>query len=242
MIKKLLVSVFVQCFVFCFFLTSANASQQWRFGRNERLPEQDISQAIFVQMMSNLKMTVVVEPLPPARANMYNNNLHLDGELARIDTYAKKNPDLIRVEPSHYSLSSVVYMRKTHFKKISSITDLLDLKVGHIRGVQHSADLVKYLSKVEEVNDSKNLFTMLNAGRFDAVITTSIDGDITLAKLKLDDQLVPVLSLDKRGLYVYLNKKSAHLRNAISKELDRMKKSGEMDLIIRDEIERLSKH
>jgi hypothetical protein len=49
------------------------------FARNENLPEQDVAEAVFLQAMRNLKVPVVVDAVPPARANM----LVLSGAVAQ---------------------------------------------------------------------------------------------------------------------------------------------------------------
>ena len=83
-------------------LVSLTASAEvLRFARNENLPEQDVAEAIFLQAMRNLQVDVVVDALPPARANMLNLSGAVVGEVARIESYGEKNPSLIRVEPGH---------------------------------------------------------------------------------------------------------------------------------------------
>lgn len=202
-----------------------------QFGRNEKLPEQDVAEAIFLTVMKNIKLSVQIQALPPARATMYNKTLHLSGEIARIGSYGESHPDLIQVKPFYYQLTSVVYVKKNSPFKIKSIKDLENLRIGHIHGVQHSLDIVQGLTNVQAVSDSKNLFTMLIADRFDAVITTGIDGELMLERLNLiNDVRSSVLGV--KNLFVYLNQNTAYLEKDISTEIKRMKKHSEIEKII----------
>jgi len=202
-----------------------------QFGRNEKLPEQDVAEAIFLAVMKNIQLAAQIQALPPARATKYNKNLHLSGEIARTASYGESHPDLIQVKPSYYHLTSIVYFKKSSTFKILSIRDLENLRIGHIHGVQHSFDIVQGLANVQTVSDSKNLFTMLIADRFDAVITTDIDGESMIERLNLVNNVNSTV-LGRKDLFVYLNSSSAHLTNKISAEIKRMKKNGAIEKII----------
>jgi hypothetical protein len=184
--------------------------QPLQFGRNEKLPEQDVAEAIFLTAMRNIRLPVQVQALPPARATRYNKSLHLSGEIARIHSYGESNTDLIRVIPSYYQLESAVYVKKNSPLEIKSIKELESLRIGHVHGVQHSLDIVNGLKNVQTVSDSKNLFNMLFADRFDAVITTTIDGDLILGQMKLVNDVRSTV-LGRKELFVYLNQSTAHL-------------------------------
>nr|WP_315485444.1 transporter substrate-binding domain-containing protein [uncultured Undibacterium sp.] len=125
----------------------------------------------------------------------------------------------------------MVYFKKNSLFKVESIKDLVNLRIGHIHGVQHSLDIVQGLPDAQTVSDSKNLFTMLFADRFDAVITTDIDGDIMLERLNLGNDVRSTVLVTKE-LFVYLNQSSAHLAEKIGAELKRMKKNKEIEKII----------
>lgn len=222
------------CVFFCAALGafSCMAATPLVFARNENLPEQAVAEAIFTQAMQNLKLAVEVKAEPPARANQSNLSQQVAGEIARISSYADKNPSLIKVSPSYYSLISVVYARKNSHLRVAKVDDLIPYKVAHIRGVQHSADLVKRLPDVQLAVGSESLFKMLNANRVDAVITTEIDGKIMLQRLHFDRSIEPIAVLAQRDLFIYLNQSSQALAEPISTELTRMKNTGEIKSII----------
>lgn len=207
-------------------------AESLRFARNENLPEQDVAEAILLQAMRNLHVTVEVDAVPPARANMLNLTGAVVGEVARIESYGEKNPSLIRVEPGHYYLTSVAFARKDHGIKLAGAADLAQFKVAHIRGVQHSTDLVKDLPYMRESNNSESLFSLLEAERVDVVITTGVDGRMMLQQMQMTDDVEAVAELARRDLFVYLNPQSRQWQKPISEELARMSASGQMANII----------
>lgn len=217
----------------------ASAELPLRFARNENLPEQDVAEAVFRQAMLNLKQEIVVDAVPPARANMLDLSGAVTGEIARIESYGTKNPSLIRVEPGHYYLTSVAFVRKDSGIKLSGVYDLAQYRVAHIRGVQHSTDIVKGLPQVRESNNSESLFSLLEAGRVDVVITTGVDGRMMLRQMQLADEIEPVAELARRDLFVYLSPGHQQWKGPISQELKRMKASGEMAKIIAEQEQHL---
>jgi ABC-type amino acid transport substrate-binding protein len=182
--------------------------------------------------MRNLKVPVVVDAVPPARANMLVLSGAVAGEVARIDSYGQKNPMLIRVEPSLYYLTSVAFARKDRAIKLFGVADLAHYQVVHIRGVQHSTDIVKELPQLRELNNSESMFSLLMAARVDVAITTGLDGRMMLKKMQMGDEIEAVAELARRDLFVYLNPNYEKWKKPISDELARMKATGEMAKII----------
>jgi hypothetical protein len=217
----------------------AHSASPLRFARNENFPEQDVAEAVFRRAMGNLKLDVLIDPLPPARANMLNLSGVVVGEVARIDSYGMKNPGLIRVEPGHYYLTTVVFARKDRGIKIAAPADLAQYKVAHVRAVQHSADFVKGLPSVRESNNSESLFNLLEAERVDLIITTGVDGQRMLQQMGLADQIEAVAELARRDLFVYLGPGYAQWKAPISQELARMAASGEMAKVIAESEQQL---
>lgn len=212
-----------------------HAEPTLRFARNETLPEQDVAEAVFLQAMRNLMVPVVVDAVPPTRANMLVLSGAVAGEVARIDSYGQKNPTLIRVEPSHYYLTSVAFARKDRAIKLYGVADLAQYRVVHIRGVQHSTDIVKELPQLRESNNSESMFSLLKAGHVDVAITTGLDGRMMLQYMQMGDQVEAVAELARRDLFVYLNPNYEKWRKPISDELARMKATGEMAKIIAEQ-------
>jgi hypothetical protein len=218
---------------------TATAQPQLRFARNENFLEQDVAEAVFRQAMRNLKMDVLIDPLPPARANMLNLSGVVVGEVARIKSYGMKNPTLIRVEPGHYYLTTVVFARKDRGIKLAGPADLAQYKVAHVRAVQHSADFVKELPSVRESNNSESLFNLLEAKRVDLIITTGVDGQRMLRQMNLADEIEVVAELARRDLFVYLGPGYGQWQQPISQELARMAASGEMAKVIAESEQQL---
>ena len=73
---------------------------------------------------------------------------------------------------------------------------------------------------------------MLLADRVDVIITTGIDGDVNLARLGATNDIKAVATLAKLELFIYLNQSSSAYRKRISKEIVRMRSSGELASLI----------
>ena len=82
--------------------------------------------------------TAKVQPLPAARANAMTLSGEQDGEVARIQAYATKNPSLIKVEPAYYYLTTTAFAKADKGITISSKDDLKKYKVGLVRGIAHA--------------------------------------------------------------------------------------------------------
>ena len=216
------------------FATSIHA-ETLIFARNEKLPEQDIAESIFRTAAAKLNLAVKIQALPPARAAAANDSGEVAGEIARIASYSLKHPNLVRVSPAHYSLTSVLYAKKVRNLEIKSPLSLYPYRVGIIRGVQHSLDATQGVKTVEVVKDSLALFRMLDADRLDVVSTTGIDGEIMLRHLGFQNSITQVHEVAKFPLYIYLNPKYAYLQAPLSKALHDMEQSGEMKKIIERE-------
>ena len=85
---------------------------------------------------------------------------------------------------------------------------------------------------MRESNNSESLFSLLEAGRVDVVVTTGVDGRMMLQQMQMADAVEAVAELARRELFVYLNPEFKQWQQPISLELQRMKASGEMAEII----------
>ncbi len=209
------------------------------FARNEKLPEQDVAERIFLAVAAKLNLTVKVLPLPPARAAAMNEAGEVAGEIARTASYSLKHPSFIKVSPAHYSLSSVLYAKKVSNLEIKSTQSLHPYRIGIIRGVQHSLEASNGFESVEVVKDSLTLFRMLDADRLDVVSTTEIDGGIMLRQLGFQHSIGPLHEVAKLPLHIYLNPKYTYLLTPLSKTISEMQQSGEMKKIIAREENKL---
>ena len=144
--------------------------------------------------MANLNINVDIRAFPPARATTENVSARVAGEIERIYSYGVKYPTLVRVTPSYYSQTSVVYAQKSRQLNISSKEDLKKYRVGVVRGVKHTDDLVEGLVGLMERTDHPGPVNLGNpeehtvhelAERVLALVSTG--AGITSAPLPEDD-------------------------------------------------------
>lgn len=214
------------------------AKKTLRFAMNENLIEQKVAAALFARIMKLENHNVDIEPVPPSRANRLNLNLNKDGEIARIQTYGEKNPQLFRVEPAYYELKTGVFCRKDETKLFKTKEDLTGYKISTILGVAHSDFITEDLPHVSVVGSAEQMFEMTALGRVDLAIDTSINGLAYLKKSPLKNiKLCGVVKTHK--LYVYLNEKSKALAKPLSNRIQQLIKSGELNQWIKEEEKKL---
>lgn len=219
----------IQFFTLCLSVTIAHA-EQLNLASNEKLVEQVIAARLLTDIYQRSNLIAKITPLPPARANLSTLNGTSDGEVARIDAYASKNPSLIQVRPAYYFLSTVAFSKSPI--SIRSKDDLKKYKIGVIRGVAHSDAITAGMSNIEYANDARSLFLMLKAGRFEVAIDTGANGKYLLQEMKLDDIHV-VGELARLELFHILAPHKKHLAAPISSTISQLKSSGELDLLIK---------
>jgi polar amino acid transport system substrate-binding protein len=225
---------FINVSLFCGLLywpVFINASEPLKFARCENLPETDVTEIIIRQLMKNLEIPVHIVSYPAARVTQEILSGKVVGEIERINSYGDRYSSLLRVTPPVYYLRSAVYAKKNRHIVINTKKDLANYTIGVVRGIQHSDDAVEGLNKVLRVTNSKNLFKMLQAGRMDILITSEIDGRLTLKKMNLSDDIELVGELAYLETFIYLHPNAHSLQERISQELIRMQKTGDLQAI-----------
>ncbi|CAN7695720.1 transporter substrate-binding domain-containing protein [Pseudoduganella sp. LjRoot289] len=204
---------------------SAAAAEEVTMGRNQGLADQWVAAKLITDIGNKAGVTVKVKPLPAARASEMNLSGEIDGEIARIDAYAAKNPSLVQSKPLYYYLNSTAFGKSD--KAVASIADLKKYKVGIIRGVAHAMTVTAGL-KVTEVNNPEQLFTMLEEGKIDVAVSSEIDGNYRLKKMKLGDikVLTTLAKFEQGAIFNPAKKQNAE---KLAKATAAMKQSGELD-------------
>ncbi|SFV08003.1 substrate-binding periplasmic protein [Pseudoduganella namucuonensis] len=204
---------------------SSAIAEEVTLGRNQGLADQWVAAKLITDIGNKAGVTVKVKPLPAARANELNLSGEIDGEIARIDAYAAKNPTLVQSKPLYYYLVSTAFGKKD--KSVSSIADLKQYRVGIIRGVAHAMTVTAGM-KVTEVNGPEQLFLMLDEGKIDIAVSSEIDGNYRLKKMKLGD-IKPLATLAKFDQGAIFNPAKRQTADKLAKTTAAMKQSGELD-------------
>lgn len=174
---------------------------------NENLTEQTIAATLLKKLIPESDYELHIKPVPPSRANAQNTNLTIDGEIARISTYAEKNPTLLRVDPAYYYLTSEVFCTKNLQKTFSKKEELANFKIAAIRGVAHSDNQLVGHNKTHYTSNAEQMFDLLNIGRVDLVLDTGVNGAKILIKKQLSN-IKPCGIIARYDLHVYLNNKT----------------------------------
>lgn len=203
------------------------AAEELHLASNEKALEQTIASRLLRDIYQTAGLTIKVEPLPAARANALNLRGEKDGEVARIRPYADKHPTLLLVEPAYYYLATGVFTKAGSSVEIKDKTGLAKYRVGVVRGIAHAEAAVSGLTNVETVDSYEQLYRMVDAGRIDVAIDTSINGQRVIRQLGLDRVLLSG-EIGRYELYNILNPRHKALVPRIAAAIKAMKTSGEL--------------
>lgn len=171
-------------------------------------------------------LQVRIAPMPAKRANLEALAGRIDGEVSRIEAYANEHPTLIKVTPPYSYITISAFSNKP--VSIGTREDLAPYRVGYVRGVQTSIDLVSGLSDATDVVNSELLFAMLEKDRFDVVIDVNVNGQFEIQRLG-SHSIRDVGTLLRSDVYHMLAAHRTALAPRLSVAITQMKKSGELE-------------
>ncbi|GHG03338.1 substrate-binding periplasmic protein [Thalassotalea marina] len=229
-VKHLLCVLITCCATFKLF------ANEYYFASIDHLGEQQVAQRVLPQIYAQLGHNIHITPLAANRAQYEANSGLKDGEILRIFSYGKENPNVIRVPTPYYSLSTAVFVLAGADIKINSVADLKGYRIGRVRGVKHTLNATKNIEKVYDSNNTKQLFLQLIVGNIDIALTNHQDGLMTLKELNVDSIQLINKSIADEPLYHYLHRKNIDLVTPVDNQIKAMKQSGELQQLI-DEAE-----
>jgi polar amino acid transport system substrate-binding protein len=170
-------------------------------------------------------------PLPTSRATAMSDNGEVDGELNRVADYASTHPNLLRVNPSHFSVNFVAYGRDS--VELGNGWQALaanSLRVDYVRGCKKcETELPKVVppERLGGVNSLLLALRKLQADRSDVVVDIDNEIESVIALPEFAGS-----KMKKRGvmeaveMHAYLHKKNAALVPRLSAALAAMKREG----------------
>lgn len=185
------------------------------------------SKRLYETIFGRLNYTLKIEVFPPIRLVERTKSAKIDGELIRMSGYGIKHAYLTKVEEAHFNFSIVVYSAKK--MKIHGWKDLQNLNSGHRRGVKVvENELHKNLDKklYNSYDDLNQVVKLLNSKRLDTYIGVEFLTDEFLKKNNIEG-ILKVGRLKSDSAHVFLGAKYSFLATTLSKELKKMKLSGE---------------
>lgn len=164
----------------------------------------------------------------PAERALLNANAGIDdGDLTRIKGLEKIYPNLVMVPEKLMDWEFVAFSKvrdeNIDWAKIKQKT------VGHITGWKIYEHILQGAPHVVSVSDAKQLFVLLEQDRLDIALYAQWMGQQKLREMGLDNihQLNPVL--ERREMYIYLNRSHEKYVEKIAAALRALKKEGFYD-------------
>ena len=208
------------------------ALSQYHFSSIEFLIEQEVGRLVLPQIYQNIGITISINPLPAKRSQYLANSGGNDGEIMRIWTYGSENPNTIRVPTPYYYLETMPFVLKYSTIKIDKKADLKNYRLTKIRGVKHTNNITDGMDDIYEMSNTQEMFKLLLSGRVDVALTNTIDGNLVLARLGYDNIKAMAQPLAILPLYHYIHKDHKSLVPLVDKEINRLRKSGALKVLI----------
>ncbi|MEL7637198.1 MAG: transporter substrate-binding domain-containing protein [Anaerolineaceae bacterium] len=193
----------------------------------EGVGDQDVAIKILGDVFKQAGIPVAFKALPGDRAKAMAIEGTMDGEAARIFSYGEKNPMLLRVPTTYYGLETTAYAKKTSNILIKNKQDLDKYKIAVVKGVQHSKDMVEGLENVTVVEDGETMMKLVETGKVDIALTSTVNGDGLLKKMGLNE-IERVGTLTRLVEFIYFNKKNSDLVPKVDEAIKNMSQSGEL--------------
>lgn len=189
------------------------------------------SQAVAAEVMlavyQRAGVKVELISLPALRATRMVESNQLDGEVARIPAYFRRNPELLRVEPPLFEADVTAFALSDRAMTIERAEDLQGLRVGVLRGVVQSLEAVRGIKAVEQVADVRQMYRMLSSGRLDVVVDAVLNQQRYIQSSGAG-HIVAVGTLGIEPVHHGLHRRHAALADRIAREIEVMAASGEL--------------
>lgn len=179
-----------------------------------------------------LNIVIDITTLPAIRSLREANDGTFDGELVRISTIERDNPNLIRVPTpiGTYKISPVVLNAPS--QDLSSFAALREsgLRIGTLMGMRAVVDQLEGF-QLETPKSQGALFKMLADDRVDVVLlpTGYLAAAMTSLPLTLREALQSAVELSPvqvSPVYHYLHKKNSALVASVDRELQKLTRNG----------------
>lgn len=175
----------------------------------------------------------------PAERGLINANSGIDdGDLTRIAGLETQYPNLIRVPEKLVDWEFAAFGRNA---ALPAIWDVLRSRpVGHIRGWKIYEKQLVGAPSVVTSDDPAQLFRQLQLGRIEVALYERWLGLGIVQRMGLHGVAPLEPLLDKREMYIYLNKRHAALVPKLAQALRAIKAEGLYDRLYREKVLSLS--
>ncbi|EIG62935.1 ABC transporter substrate-binding protein [Bradyrhizobium sp. WSM1253] len=216
--------------VVCLLLLAAGPSQAQeviRLARIADIPDQYVGGEMLRAVYARLNIKLEFEDVPGKRALALSSTGQVDGEVQRIGTLSRDYPTLIQVTPAINYIEPAVFTTKLQFD-VAGWNSIRDYSIGIVRGVGSSEAGTRGMTRVTATTSLDNMVKMLDADRFDVMVTDLFSGLAAVRKLNL--QAIHPLSppLERISIYHHLHERHRDLVPKVGRMIEQMEATGEL--------------
>jgi polar amino acid transport system substrate-binding protein len=199
-----------------------------RLARIADITDQYVGGELLRAVYARLNITVEFEDVPGKRALALSSAGELDGEIQRIANVSRDYPTLIRISPPINYIEPSVFTTSLRFD-VHGWDSIKDYSIGIVRGVGSSEAGTRGMSHVTATTSLENMIEMLDAGRFDVMVTDLFSGLVAVKKLKLQSRIHPLSPpIERIYIYHYLHERHRELAMKVGRVIEKMDASGEL--------------
>lgn len=199
-----------------------------RLARIADIPDQYVGGEMLRAVYAKLNIKLEFEDVPGKRALALSSAGEVDGEIQRIGTLSRDYPTLVQVTPAINYIEPAVFTTKLHFD-VAGWNSIRDYSIGIVRGVGSSEAGTRGMARVTATTSLESMVKMLDADRFDVMVTDLFSGLVAVRKLNLQARIYPLSPpLERIHIYHYLHERHRALVPEVGKVIAQMEASGEL--------------
>lgn len=207
---------------------SSHAQSVIRLARIVDIPDQYVGGEMLRAVYAKLNIKLEFQDVPGKRALMLSSAGEIDGEIQRIGTLSRDYPTLLQVTPSINYIEPSVFTTRLHFN-VEGWSSIRDYSIGIVRGVGSSEAGTRGMDRVTATTGIDNLIKMLDADRFDVIVTDLFSGKVAVRKLNLQARIYPLSPpLERIFIFHYLHERHRDLVPKVGEVIAQMQASGEL--------------
>ncbi|MDA9403601.1 substrate-binding periplasmic protein [Bradyrhizobium sp. CCBAU 45389] len=204
------------------------AQEVIRLARIADIPDQYVGGEMLRVVYAKLNVKLEFEDVPGKRALALSSAGEVDGEIQRIGTLSRDYPTLVQVTPAINYIEPAVFTTKLHFD-VAGWDSIRDYSIGIVRGVGSSEAGTRGMARVTATTSLESMVKMLDADRFDVMVTDLFSGLVAVRKLNLQARIYPLSPpLERIHIYHYLHERHRALVPEVGKVIAQMEASGEL--------------
>ena len=172
-----------------------------KLARIADIPDQFVGGEILRAVYARLNISIEFADVPGKRALALSSAGELDGEVHRIANLSQTIRRWCRSRRRSTTSSRPSSRRRFDFD-VKGWDSIRDYSVGIVRGVGSSEAGTRGMSRVTAATSLENMIRMLDAGRFDLMVTDLFSGLVAVRKLNLQSRIA-ALSPPLQRIYIY---------------------------------------